>query len=355
MTVVVLEGCLGDWSKKSYIEKLAEKARQGSIELYAVDTRDIRKGEDKDKLYEPPVHFINKKSDTTYDTIEADFVFIVTPHEFHCKIADHWLKEKKLRKNGIIFIEKPLDSSVEEVEKLKKKFKEELEKKITAIDHYIQKILPIAKELEKNKGKYGKIKKIKLHILESDPILESRKKTLDEGLILDIFPHVLAVFTKIMKSYYSDFTLDAEKFEIVDVKTGTYEGAPIAGETFAGIVAKTGGIEIESFIGKAVDFGDRKTLEILFEKGSKKAVFASGDDIGSLLDDIFKNRCDQNECAKFLRFSEGFEIVKIISKIREKASEPVKYEKFDTLDEILMKGGEHEEGSDKFCGGCNET
>ncbi|KYK31796.1 MAG: hypothetical protein AYK19_16220 [Theionarchaea archaeon DG-70-1] len=60
---VVLEGCLGDWSKKSYIEPLAERARQGTIELYAVDVRDIREDEDKVEYYESPVLFVNRKSE----------------------------------------------------------------------------------------------------------------------------------------------------------------------------------------------------------------------------------------------------------------------------------------------------
>ena len=58
---VVLEGCLGDWSKKSYVRNLAEKAGTGKIEFYAVDTRDIE--DENGTLYVTPVKFVNKKRD----------------------------------------------------------------------------------------------------------------------------------------------------------------------------------------------------------------------------------------------------------------------------------------------------
>lgn len=349
---VVLEGCLGDWSKKSYIKPLAEKAKQGKIVFYAVDVRDINDGEIKN--YGNFLTFVNKKSDkSTYDAIgEVDFVFIVASHEFHCKIAEHWLKEGRLNENGLIFIEKPLDSSVENIVELKKC--EKVEERIIAVDHYIPKIVPLITELEKTKGNYGKVKKIKFNFLESDPILESRGRTLDEGLILDIFPHILAVSVKIMK-VFDQYGLDADKFEIFEVKAGKYKSAPITGETFAKITAKIDGIPFESCIGKAVDSHDEKMLEISFESGVVTADFASGDfsiqrdgdsmkgilqksHISMLLDCVIDEECDKDEITGLsLNFKEGFEIVKVISKIREKRDEPIEYEKSDSLDDILMK------------------
>lgn len=362
---VVLEGCLGDWSKKSYIEPLAERARQGTIELYAVDVRDIREGEDKAEYYESPVIFVDRKlkeGKKKYDTIEnVDFVFVVAPHEFHCDIADHWLEKGRLNKNGKIFIEKPLDSSVENIKELEEKYGEKkLDDRIIAVDHYIPKIIPLIKELKKTKENYGKIKKVRINLLESDPILESRGKTLDEGLILDIFPHVLAVFVKIMK-VLDQYELDANRFEIFEVKTGKYKGAPITGETFAKIGAEIEGIPLESCIGKAVGSHDTKILEISFERGLVTADFASGDfsmqkgdgsningnlqksHISMLLDCIIDKEYKDEILSLSLNFNEGFEVVKIISKIREKASEPIEYEKGSSLDGILMKCGEPEE------------
>ncbi len=348
-TKVVLEGCLGDWSKRSYIKNLAEKARQGEIELYAVDTRDLRDEEIED--YEKPTIFINKKTNRTYDTIgNVDFVFIVTPHETHCKIAEHWLKEGRLNENGRIFIEKPLDSSVENIEELGKY--EKVEEKIIAIDHYIPKIIPLMKKLEETKGKCGKIKRMRFNMLQSELIPESRKKTLNEGLILDMFPHVLAVFTKVMK-ICNNFELDDHDFEITGIRSGRYEGSPIIGETFAEIAAKIGEILLESCIGKAVGIEDNKTMEISFKRGFVVADFTSEkfsigkedrsedicgklqkDPMNELLDDIINRRFDEN---KFLKFSEGVKIVKIISRMREEAGESIKYEKTSSLDEILMK------------------
>lgn len=361
---VVLEGCLGDWSKKSYIESLAERARLGKIELYAVDVRDIREDEDKAEYYKIPVIFVNRKSKEgkkKYNTIkDVDFVFVVAPHEFHCDIADYWLEEGRLNKNGKIFIEKPLDSSVENIKELEEKYGEkELNGKIIAVDHYVPKIIPLIKELKKTKENYGKIKKVRINLLESDPVLESRGRTLDEGLILDIFPHVLAVLTKIMK-VCNNFELDAGNFEVIDINTGKYTGAPIKGETFAEIGAKIGGIPLESCIGKAVGAYDDKSMKISFDKGLITADFTSGnfsmrmegsediygslqkDPIKELLDDLIdKEICDET---KVLKNNEGSEIVRIILRIRKEAGEPIEYEEGSSFDDILMKFGELDGG-----------
>lgn len=363
---VVLEGCLGDWSRKSYIKPLAERARKGKIHLYAVDTRDII---DETELYEPPVIFVNKKDTAKYDSVDdIDFVFIVAPHEFHCEIAKHWLEKGKLNENGRIFIEKPLDSSGENIEELEKC--KEAEKKIIAIDHYIPKIIPLIKELEGRSGKYGEIKKIRFDILQSDPILESRRNTLDEGLILDIFPHVMGVLTKVM-NVYGEFELDANNFEILEVKRGKYEGAPINGETFAKIIAKIDGIPLESCIGKAVDSRDCKLLNICFEKGSLTADFSSGDffikteneyikgtlqknHIGMLLDYIIDEEFDYDKILQFsLSFKEGYEVVKIISRIRSSKSRSIEYKKFEPLESILINLKEFEKKNIKNVLGRN--
>jgi predicted dehydrogenase len=350
--IVVLEGCLGDWAKKSYIEDLAKRAEKREIVLYAVDVRDRKKDEEKYDQYRKLVYFVNKVKDKKmYEKIpKADFVFIVTPHEFHCAIADHWLEDERLKATGKIFIEKPLNSSVENIKDLEKKHgKKKLMEKIIAIDHYIPKIAPLLEEIEWKRRKYGKIEKVRINILESDPIQESREKTLDEGLILDIFPHVLAVFTKIMKAV-GDFTLDAHKVKIIEIKTGKYKNACIGGETFAKIVLKFNNTTLESFIGKAVGFEDEKTMEIFFEKGYATADFITGNfslkkengkskrghlqkiPVKVLLDDVI-NRKEFHK--NFLSFDEGFEIVKIISRIRKKTGKPRAYEKFSSVNTIL--------------------
>lgn len=352
---VVLEGCLGDWSQKSYLESLAERARNDEIILYAVDTRDIQGDEAKSEFYETPVKFINKKADRDrYDEItDVNLVFIVTPPDSHCKIAEHWLQEGKLKKDGKLFVEKPLDSSEKRIGNLKKKYK--VKDKIIVIDHYILKILPLIQKLKEKKEKCGKIKNMEFNILESEPILESRKKTLDEGLILDIYPHVLAVFIKVME-ICNKFALDASSVDILKIKSGKYKSAPITGETFAKIVVKIDETILKSCIGKAVGACDSKLLEISFERGSVMVDFISGnfsikiegkndiDDylqtspISMLLDDIIDKELYKKEnLNKALNFNDGFEIVKIISKIRKNASKPVKYEKNSSLDDILMK------------------
>jgi len=349
---VILEGYLGDWAQKSYFRNLAEKAGQSKITFYAVD---IRPAPSPVGNYKKSVIFVDKKSENVkYKAInDVDYVFIVTPHEFHCLIAEHWLQKGKLSENGQIFIEKPLNSSVENILKLEKY--KEAKDKIIAIDHYIPKVLPLIEKLEGTRKKCGKIKKIIFNILESDPILESRSKTLDEGLILDICPHILAIFTKIM-NICNTFQLNADNFEVLTVNTAKYVSAPIAGETFARIVVKIEEVTLECHIGKAVGTKDNKVLEILFERGSVTADFVAGDfslkiadenpidgrlqkkHIGTLLDDIIDKEFNRDEfLKKSLNFDEGFEIVKIITKIRGSMGKPIEYEKSSSLNKILMK------------------
>ncbi len=352
---VVLEGCLGDWSKKSYIKNLAEKARQHQIKLYCVDVRDMKEDEDeiRNLINLDFTEFINKKSNTSkYDSIEnIDFVFIVTPHEFHCKTAEHWLGKGKLKDNGKIFIEKPLDSRKENIENLRKNHKEI--NRIIAIDHYIPKIYYFVKMLEKEKEKLGKLEKMGLNVLEGHFIPESRKGTLNEGLILDFFPHILAISTKVMKALDSTFTLNAANFKICEVKTGRYKSAPIKGETLGKIILKTGKIQINSCVGK-IGVSPEKKMKIFFENGSAVVDFElerfsirldhheishgrlQTNPISILLDLIINDKLSEAK-DKFLSFDEGFEIVKIISRIEEKKTTPIEYELSEGLDEVMKK------------------
>jgi predicted dehydrogenase len=385
-TIIVLEGCLGDWSKKSYIgnlTKITERSKS-KIELYTVDIRDIGECEDEIREYVEnitSIQFINKKSNNSaYNEIpNADFVFIATPHEDHCDIAEHWLKGR-LKDKGIIFIEKPLDSSVKRIKGLEGTYgRKTLNRKIFVIDHYIPKIVPLLNKLKEKKGEYGKIKRIRFNILESDPIPQSREKTLKEGLILDMFPHILAVFTRIMETYSDDsFKLKASNFQVIEVKTGRYTCSKIEGETFAKIVIKTHDITIESYIGKAVGSRDHKKMEVFLEKEISlnketclerytiRVDFVSGEytiskedgiipeedniqkePIKALLNNIFSGKNFQNQC---LSFSTGFEVVKTISKIRENMCKKVEYEyeRFDPPNRILMSDRNLDDRDKKF-------
>ncbi|MGD2249744.1 MAG: hypothetical protein PVF58_15150 [Candidatus Methanofastidiosia archaeon] len=378
--VVVLEGCLGDWSQRSYFPVLADKAGNGdkrevneknkerNIALYCVDVAGM--GDEHEAMSTcinntANIHFINKemnKGKSKYKKIQAKYVFIVASHDKHCEIAEEWLKSEKLVENGKIFIEKPLDSSVARISEFEKNIKKPNEQKIEnvyVVDHYIQKILPLLNELE-NKGKYGKVRKIRVTLLESNPVKEERKTTLREGLILDMFPHVLAIFTKIMQfiqSQKNTFKLSANDCEILEAKSGLYGGAPIQGETFAKIVLRIKRIKVESYIGKAVGNVDNKTVEIFFEKGILKADFisknfsieeiSSGKSVNGnfqsrkichLLNDIIGGKLNSDsDYKKVLTFEEGREIVKIISEIRKNVTEKVYYYKGTSLREILQK------------------
>jgi predicted dehydrogenase len=370
-TVVVLEGCLGNWSKKSYMENLLMRAKTGEITLYAVDVMDIEKNEDLEQLYGNSAEFINKVYEKDkYDSIgQVDYVFVVAPPAVHCEIAAHWLVKGRLKKGGKILIEKPLDSSRENVENLGDEPKN-LSDKILVIDHYIPKISPLVEKLSKININVEKIRALKCDILESDPIQDSRVGTLNDGLIMDMFPHVLAVLAKIMKivdkRLDERFKLDADRFEIFDINIGKYQSSKIKGETFARIVGRINGIPIESGIGKAVGYADRKVLKIFLENGSVIVDFVSkdflinvrdekgrthhtsgklfGKPVDMLIDTILNGK--NFDPTKFLSFDEGFEIVKIVSKIREKRGKSVRYRKFSPKHKIMGRIG-HDKKSEE--------
>jgi predicted dehydrogenase len=368
--VVVLEGCLGDWSKKSYIKSLAEKAKSHEITLYAVDIRNFKKNEDLRKLYKNPVRFINKtaKPDEYEEIGPVDYVFIVAPPAVHCEIAEHWLINGKLKEDGRIFIEKPLDLSEKNIKKLEEKLKyggyPDYTEKILVIDHYVAKLSPLLMKLKKIKpnsreknSNLGEIRAIECNILESDPIQDSRLATLSEGLILDMVPHVLAIFSRIMQALGREFELDSEKVEIFDINAGKYQFARIKDETFAEIVCKINGIPLKTSVGKAVGYTNRKDMKIFFENGLLFLDFVSngyfieernekegkGPTQGELLktpiDALLKLILDNKKLnsAKFLTFDEGSKVVSIISKIRKKAHHPVHYSCFSSPQQILPR------------------
>jgi predicted dehydrogenase len=382
--VVVLEGCLGDWSKKSYIKSLAEKAESSKIKLYAVDIRDLKKNEDLKELYEGPVKFINKiAAPDEYKNIEpVDYVFVVAPPAVHCEIAEYWLINGKLKENGRVFIEKPLDSSEGNIKKLEQKLKEgghpEYTDKILVIDHYIEKISPILIKLEEirqnSRGKtssLGEIRAIECNILESDPIQDSRLATLSEGLILDMVPHVLAILSRTMQALGRKFELNIEKVEIFDINAGKHKSAKIENETFAEIVCKINGIPLKTSVGKAVGYTNRKDMKIFFESGVLFVDFVSNSyfieerseregiitirgelsktPIEALLKLILDNKklvldyeklildYEKLNPAMFLTFDEGFKVVSVISKIRKKVRHPVHYSSFSSPHQILPR------------------
>ena len=109
-----------------------------------------------------------------------DCVFIVTPDNSHCEVAQSWLK--RLSPNGKGFIEKPLDSSPDQAEELRKHTRKGKDN-VFVFDHYLAKAYPFFRIKNDLLNKAGNVRKIYFNILENSKIPSHREKTLDKGVI----------------------------------------------------------------------------------------------------------------------------------------------------------------------------
>lgn len=266
--IVVLEGCNGEWAQQSYLPFLVNQAKEGLIQLWAVDV------EPKIKLTSLEVtaawREASKKGNACYQNkktnIESyevpdniDFVFIVTPDEYHCRLAEYWFE--RLNKKGKIFIEKPLDVSIKAAEAIKNK--KDVAKTVYGFDHYLARAYLLSKKnlLKKQKD----IGSIEFNILEKDPIPPEKKKTLKKGVIFDLLPHVLAIVSTTSSGYTnpSKEILDTVKYN--QILPAEYENPPISGETFARVQftidINKNKIKVDSAVGKGAGKSDVKNIK----------------------------------------------------------------------------------------------
>lgn len=185
----------------------------------------------------------------------VDAVFIATPDKFHLTVAAHWLAGNCKR----IFIEKPLTNDNKEAKRWFAQLQEADQKRLIAFDHYLAKVhahFRYAKHMEMIWRSIGRPRSFKFYFLEdhsgtdqkyrkeverkgredkNGPIEnEGRLDTLQDGLILDLMPHVLAVLAYFGKPHSVKVTeLRAARYTGVEYKD--HKQAGIRGETFAAI------------------------------------------------------------------------------------------------------------------------
>ncbi len=228
-----------------------------------------------------------------------DSVFIATPDRYHIEVAKYWLTGNCKR----IFIEKPLSNDPAEarawmLELAKNKRDRE---RLTQLDHYLLKIhaqFKYKEHLNQILAKIARVKHLRFYLLEdhsgtdqsyceeatrkkrkelNGPIeIENRTATLQDGLSLDLLPHLLAIL-----SYFGD----PRTFEVTELRPAKYVGveyddtreAGIRNETFAAIeftfenfvgVTTSG----EAYIGKGI-LGSRKYPSM---KGNVKVLEVEG-------------------------------------------------------------------------------
>jgi predicted dehydrogenase len=245
---IVLEGCLGDAAVNRYwpairVHVEQQRARFWGSDLYdpeklrkfdAATVSDKNEGKKLKRMQQCLEQmrglrtvYLNKRNREDvriYENLVVDAVFIATPDETHCEIARKWLGRAKW-----IFIEKPLDSSVENIEALEEDLNQYGGEVVPlGFDHYRAKALPLRQMIQSFLGWFrSSPEQLIFYLLESETIEEeSRAHTLKRGLILDLFPHCLSLLM---------FFGDPSTFQLDNMKVGRYEGAQIDKETFAAI------------------------------------------------------------------------------------------------------------------------
>jgi len=239
--LIVLEGS-GDWVEQTYrplfknkvdeYKKRPEKDIALSV-IYADDSRwkprpvwsdpitwsDPQRWEDPARtgLQEWEVYLDKADPDgaAQYFNLRPDVVFIVTPDFTHCALARQWIG-----KTPLVFIEKPFDSQITNVENLLltlgQQHKAVSTTEILGLDHYQLYARPInlyKPEINAHLG--GHISAVNFYLTETRPIEQTRVRTLQYGLTLDLLPHFIALLT-----YFGDIgSID----EITVVGAGQYQ------------------------------------------------------------------------------------------------------------------------------------
>lgn len=363
--MIVLEGCNGEWAQKCYLPILIGKAAREETELWAVDI------ENEIKLTNPEVErawhvaqsnnrarYLNKSKDIQgYGELSiANYVFVVAPDQFHSKITRRWLE--RLAPKGKIFIEKPLDASMGAAIKLKEKIEEKGEESVFAFDHFLSNAYPFLQNKASYLREIGEIRKIEFHILEKIDIAPNRAKTLNKGVIFDLFCHVLALVGQ-------NLTCSATKLQIVkleEVKAAQYVGCPISGETFAWIkFTIDNDIIVDSVIGKCVGTAEDKFMKFSGPDGNIKLDFV--EDEFSILDSqgrhVKEGELDSNPVESFLEgilqgkepplsvpgilsFDAALKILEILDEAKRRIGKMPEYQRNDSIDKILNRLEERE-------------
>jgi len=352
---VALEGCNGNWAQKRYLPLLAQKAGESELELLAIDVVP-EPGDFAAELWHAAkdqnrVCYLNKSrySEEYQRLTDVDCVFIVAPDQFHCQIAEFWLP--RLTPTGNIFIEKPLDASVQSALSLKEKIGKD--KVIYAFDHYLARAEPFVRDKAKYIKRIGSIKRIKFHILEPFSIPPNRVKALDKGMIFDLFSHVLALVAGVTNSSTTAFL---SRVKLDQVKAAKYINCPISGESFAWIKFSIDDIPITAAVGKCVAtsedklmvlYGTTGRIELDFIKDRFFITDSQGTQQGrlnpnhveSFLEFILHNRMPLLSAPGVLTFDTALEILRILEESKKRIRKMPLYHCKTSLEDILRSLG----------------
>ena len=217
--VVLIEG-VGDWVEQTYrplFERKVKKEKRKVAVFYADDTRWKERPqwatEKRSGLRDWEVYLDKADPDdfAKYQKLRPDAVFVVTPDFTHSTIAKRWLN-----KVPVVFLEKPFDSQITNVENLRRSLKQPNRTDILGIDHYKFYALPINNLKAKILKHLGHaIANVEFYLTEDQPIEKNREKALQYGLTLDLLPHLISLLT-----YFGDIaTID----QICVLAAGQYD------------------------------------------------------------------------------------------------------------------------------------
>lgn len=351
MIEVILEGCSGDWAQTRYIPMLAQKALKNQLDLIAVDVvpspPNVRDEHWNTAKRQNKIRYLDKKTNTEQYTALSDIhrVFIVTPDRLHCKIADFWLS--RLTPTGKIFIEKPLDASLESAVTLRKK--KGVENTVYAFDHYLARASPFLYEKAQYLARIGDIERIECRILESHSPKHSRIGTLRKGVIFDLFSHVLSLVAGVKGSLIPELM---RRTILHKIRVARYADWPIHSESFALIDFNMDSTPVRAIVGYSVITDMNKVMFIHGTRGKIKLDFTrdrflvtstqgseSGDlqprHVESFLESALQDDIPSVSGFGVMNFDVALEILRILEKCKAHICTMSHYQCNTSLEDIL--------------------
>lgn len=242
--VIVVEGA-GDWVENAYRPLFKEKAQNSRLSVfYADDTSWKPRPDWAKKDLRPWEIYLDKNNPDDalrYAQLRPDAVFIVTPDFTHSATARYWLD-----KTPLVFVEKPFDANIQNVEGLQFSFARRPRTEVIGLDHYqfyAQPLKRLQSQIDRHVGR--SLASVEFVLAEAKALEIDRVRSLQHGLALDLLPHLIALLT-----FFGDIrTID----EITIPKVWRYEPLD-AYSTKKPIKKKNVELEFQNETGALVEF-----------------------------------------------------------------------------------------------------
>lgn len=192
--VLVVEGA-GDWVEIAYRPLFEEKVGDGrKLSVFYADDTSWKPRPAWSKKLNPWEVYLDKDDPDDalrYGQLRPDAVFIVTPDFTHSATARYWLD-----KTPLVFVEKPFDANVQNVEGLQFSFSRRPRTEVIGLDHYQFYAQPL-KELQPQIDRYvgRSLASVEFVLAEGRALEIDRVRSLQHGLALDLLPHLIALLT----------------------------------------------------------------------------------------------------------------------------------------------------------------